>query len=140
MDLREDSAAWQAEKLKQKLDKSAAATEEAYPGKQQNMSYQKFRFQFGYPGKSHGWIEQGQSPPCSRNEETNMPSIQSDLASSASALSNLVVNREPKPGTDTSHAHRGPAGQLMNGALEGGNHRNGQSTIAREVVPKHDSQ
>jgi hypothetical protein len=139
VDLREDSAAWQAEKMKQKLGKAAAATEEAYPGKQQDLSYQKYRFQLGYPGKSHGWIERGQSPTYSRNEEMNVPSLQSDLASSASALSNLSANREPKPGTDTSHVHRNPTGQPMNSALEGGNHPNGQSTVAREVVPKHDS-
>lgn len=52
VDIRADSAAWQAEKKKRKSDNAAAATEDAYPGKQPDMSYQKYRSQLSWPSDS----------------------------------------------------------------------------------------
>jgi hypothetical protein len=125
-DLRADSAAWQAEKKKQKSDNMAAATEDVYPGKQPDMSYQKHRFQCRFPNDY--------SPTCGPNEGPKIPSLRSDLVSSDSALSNPSAKQKSQLETDSSHAYR-PSNDLhMNRALEGGTCLSGQSAIAREVT------
>jgi hypothetical protein len=137
-DLRADSATWQAERERRKSDKAAAATEDVYPGKQPDMSYQKYRFQFSYPNDSPAWTGRDYSVTYGQNKESKTPSLHSDLVSSDSASRNASANQESQRGTGSSHACKPPNELHMNRAPEDGTCPSGQTTITREVIPKHD--
>ena len=139
VDLRADSVAWQAEKKKQKSSNAATATKDVYPGKQPDMSYQEYLFQFGCPNSSPAWTERDYSPTYGPIEEPNIPSLHSDRVSSDSISRNLSADQESQLGTDSFHGYKPPYDLHMNKALEGGTYVSGQSTIAREVIPRHNS-